>query len=91
MEQFPQGVAIAYSIIPVIPSLEEPLRTEVRVAFADSIAVIWRVMIGIAGIGFLVSLMMKGLPLHTQVDERWGLEEGRKGRNQHEMLSVTQV
>ena len=85
IEQFPQGVAIAYSIIPVIPSLEEPLRTEVRVAFAESIAVIWRVMVGIAGMGFLSSLAMKGLPLHTQIDERWGLEEAGKTKDPHEM------
>lgn len=75
LTKFPQGVAISYSIIPIIPTLEEPLRTQVQVAFADSIAVIWKVMTGIAGLGMLASLAMKGLPLHTQVDERWGLEE----------------
>lgn len=74
LEAFPQGVAIAYSVIPTIPSLEEPLRTQVRIAFADSIAVVWRVLLGIAGMGFLASLAMKSLPLHTQVDEQWGLE-----------------
>ncbi|GJE88880.1 MFS general substrate transporter [Phanerochaete sordida] len=75
LQTFPQGVAVAYSIIPVIPSLEEPLQTQVREAFADAIAVVWRVMIGIAGIGFLASLAMKSLPLHTQVDRKWGLEQ----------------
>lgn len=75
LAEFPQGVAVAYNIIPVVPSLEEPLRTQVREAFADSLAVIWRVMTGIAGLGLLSSLGMKGLPLHSQVDERWGLQE----------------
>ena len=75
LQQFPQGVAVAYSIIPVIPTLEEPLRTQVRVAFAESLAVVWRVLIGISGLGLLASLPMKGLPLHTQVDTQWGLEE----------------
>ena len=32
-------------------------------------------MIGIAGIGLLSSLAMKGLPLHTEVDRKWGLQE----------------
>lgn len=73
--QFPSGAALAYSAIPTIPTLEEPLRTEVRQAFAESIRVIWQVLTGISGLGLLCSLPMKGLPLHTQVDENWGLEE----------------
>ena len=32
-------------------------------------------MLGISGIGVLAALLMKGLPLHTHVDEQWGLEE----------------
>ncbi|KAF7799682.1 hypothetical protein EIP86_010922 [Pleurotus ostreatoroseus] len=76
---FPEGVSIAYSSIPVINSLEEPLRTQVREAFAQSIAVIWKVNIGIAGLGLLSSLAMKGLPLHTEVDDKWGLEDNDLG------------
>ena len=73
--------------------LEEPLQTQVREAFADSLAVVWRVMIGIAGMGFLSSLAMKSLPLHTQVDEKWGLEQdiaNGKGGSGHEMESQVQ-
>ena len=79
VEKFPGGVAIAYSAIPVIPSLPEPFRAEVRKAFADSLAVLWRVCIGITGMGLLASLPMKALPLHTQVDERWALEDAGVG------------
>lgn len=75
IEQFPGGVSIAYAIIPVIPELEEPLRSEIRTAFAGSLTVVWQVMAGIAGIGLLSSLFMKGLPLHTQTDENWGMED----------------
>lgn len=39
---------------------------------------VWRVMVGVAGAGLAVSLFMKGLPLHTQVDERWGMERGKR-------------
>ena len=51
---FPQGVAVAYSAIPLVPALEEPLRTQVREAFADALAVFWRVMAGVAGLGLLL-------------------------------------
>lgn len=59
----------------MIAELEEPLRSEVRDAFGDSLAVIWRVMAGIAAAGLAASLFMKALPLHTEVDKRWGLED----------------
>ena len=41
---------------------------------------LWLVMIGIAGLGALAALLMKSLPLHTQIDERWGMEEMSRSR-----------
>ncbi len=87
---FPKGVSIAYASIPVIKDLEEPLRSEVRRAFTDSIRVIYQVLIGIAGLGFLVSLPMKALPLHTQVDERWGME-GENGRSRSDEIALSEA
>ncbi|KIP07377.1 hypothetical protein PHLGIDRAFT_105716 [Phlebiopsis gigantea 11061_1 CR5-6] len=72
------SIALVYSVIPIIPTLDEPLKREVQDAFAGSIAVIWQVLIGISGLGFLASLAMKGLPLHSNVDERWGMNEESK-------------
>ncbi|KAJ7146731.1 iron permease, partial [Mycena epipterygia] len=72
--QFPQGTAIAYSIIPLIRTLPEPLKSEIRVAFADSLRVVWQVLIGVSIIGLLASLAMKRLPLHTDVDKKWGIQ-----------------
>ncbi|GJE88942.1 MFS general substrate transporter [Phanerochaete sordida] len=80
VDSLPGGVSIAYSVIPVIPTLSEPLRTQVRVAFADSIRVLWQVTIGIAGLGALGSLLMEGLPLQTHTDETWGIEDKAKGQ-----------
>jgi len=74
-EQFHGSSAIAYSIIPLIPSLPEPLKTEVRVAFGNSVRVIWQVLIGIAGLGLLFSLGMEQLALHSKTDDKWGLED----------------
>ncbi|TFY81266.1 hypothetical protein EWM64_g2741 [Hericium alpestre] len=81
---FPQGTAVAYSVIPVIPSLDEPLRSEVRAAFAGALRVLWQVLIGFGGLGLLVSLGMKGLPLHTSVDRNWGLNEDGSKRQSPE-------
>ncbi|KAI0683357.1 MFS general substrate transporter [Cytidiella melzeri] len=78
--QFPDGVGLAYAAIPQLKTLEEPLKTEVLIAFAESVRVIWQVMIGITVFGLLASLPMKALPLHTQVDARWGMVEGIRQR-----------
>ncbi|KIM90095.1 hypothetical protein PILCRDRAFT_1464 [Piloderma croceum F 1598] len=71
----PAGVELAYAIIPQLGSLSEPLKGEVRAAFADSLKVLWEVMIAVAGVGFLSALIMKELPLQKVTDEDWGLRE----------------
>jgi hypothetical protein len=73
--QFPPGFEIAYAAIPAIRELEGPLRKQVQAAFADSMAVIWQVMIGIAGLGFLLSLLMAEVPMDTTVDQSYALKE----------------
>nr|VWO95841.1 N-acyl homoserine lactonase (AHL-lactonase) (Acyl-homoserine lactonase) (EC [Ganoderma boninense] len=75
LEEFPEGVAIAYALIPQIPSLSEPLKSGIQEAFSRSLQVVWEVLIGISTIGFLSSLLMKGLPLQTTLDENWMLED----------------
>lgn len=74
LAQLPGGVSIAYSLVSVIPTLPEPFRSEVQLAFARSIGVIWQVMIGVSAIGAVASLFMRGVPLNTKVDKDWGLE-----------------
>ncbi|KAF4564077.1 hypothetical protein EYR36_003328 [Pleurotus pulmonarius] len=79
---FPQGTAIAYAVIPAISALDEPLKSEVRGAFAESLRVLWQVLIGVCGMGLVASLFMRHLPLHTSVDREWGMEERGKDRVQ---------
>lgn len=81
LDHFPGGTSIAYSIIPVIRDLPQPFKRDVQVAFAESLGVFWLVLIGVSGIGLLVSLFMKGLPLHTAMDRNWGLEAEAKAKD----------
>ena len=76
---FPQGTAIAYAVIPLVSTMEQPLKDEVQNAFAGSVGMIWKVLIGIGGLGLISSLPMKQLPLHTGVDKDWGLLQLEKG------------
>lgn len=66
---------IAYAAIPSIPDLPEPLREQVREAYADSLRICWVTMAGLAGIGLLASLFIHDLPLATATDAKWGLKE----------------
>ncbi|KAH9886044.1 iron permease [Cubamyces lactineus] len=74
----PPGHDLAYSAIPAIPALPEPLQREVRDAFAESFRLVWRVMLGFCGAGLLSVALQKHVPLHTKMDDRWGLEEEEK-------------
>ena len=73
--QFPQGVEIAYALIPIIPTLEDPLRTDVRIAFATSMSIVWKAMLGISAGGLLTTFLLKEIQLHTAKDDRYGLEQ----------------
>ncbi|KAK7442238.1 hypothetical protein VKT23_016208 [Stygiomarasmius scandens] len=75
LNQFPGGTSIAFQIIPIIHTLDAQLRDEVETAFAESLAVVWQVCIGIAGLGLLTSFMMGHYQLHTTTDENWAMEE----------------
>ncbi|KAJ7074727.1 MFS general substrate transporter [Mycena amicta] len=48
---------------------------EVQKAFAESLGVMWGVLAGLAGVGLVASLCMKGLPLHSRLDENWTLQD----------------
>ena len=74
MSQFPGGVEIAFAAIPVIRDLPEPLRTQVRVAFADSMSTIWKAMAGISALGLLSVFILKEIPMPTHKDDKYGLD-----------------
>jgi hypothetical protein len=78
----PADTALAYATIPLIETLPEPLRTEVRIAFANSLKVVWKVFVGISGVGLLSSLLMRSMPLHTAIDEDWALAQTGDKKNE---------
>ncbi|THH28362.1 hypothetical protein EUX98_g5826 [Antrodiella citrinella] len=73
LSQFPDGLEIAYAAIPIIGDLQEPLRTEVRVAFAESMSVIWKTMIGISALGFISLLFLQEIKMALHTDATYGL------------------
>lgn len=72
---FPDGVEIAYAAIPAIRRLDDPLKSQVRAAFASSMSVIWKTMIGVAGLGLLTVALLQEVPMKAVTDERFGLQD----------------
>ncbi|KAI0722370.1 Mfs1.2 [Cerioporus squamosus] len=88
LSQLGSSIDLSYAAIPIIPTLPQPLKDEVRRAFGESIAVVWKVMVGVLGIGFLASLAMRDVPMHAKVDTKWGIEDrGEQGENELTALS----
>ncbi|KAF8322732.1 MFS general substrate transporter [Clavulina sp. PMI_390] len=74
---FPHGVEMSYSIIPIVRELPEPLKSQVRQAFAISTANIWYTMVGLGGVGFIAAFFVKSYVLHSFTDKEWALEDAR--------------
>jgi hypothetical protein len=55
--------------------LEQPLKNEVQKTFGEALKVVWQVVLGIAVAGFVSSLGMRQLKLHTNIDQDWGRED----------------
>jgi hypothetical protein len=81
LQRFPSGVEISYAIIPLVKTLPEPLQSQVKAAFADSISLIWLWVVGISGAGLLTALPMQQMHLNTSLDEKWGLENENSGES----------
>ena len=43
-------------------------------AFATSMAMVWRAMVGFSAGGLLALLLMREVPMQTHTDEKYGLE-----------------
>ncbi|KAF8327395.1 major facilitator superfamily domain-containing protein [Cantharellus anzutake] len=78
LSQFSSGVEISYSIIPSIKFLPEPLRSQVKDAYAKSTKNIWVANIILGGIGLLLALLMRDVALRVETDENWDLSSAQR-------------
>ncbi|ORY88553.1 iron permease [Leucosporidium creatinivorum] len=85
----PGGLPSAFSAIPTIKHLPQPLQDEVRQAFARSIRIIWFVVIPFGGVGLILSLFMRSIKLQTQTDENWGVRERRQSNDPEKTVELS--
>ena len=72
----------------MISSLPEPLRSEVRVAFANSMATVWRAMLGFCAAGFLTLFLLREVPMQKVTDETYGLQKGEQEAGNAEAVEL---
>ncbi|KAL1937975.1 hypothetical protein VTO73DRAFT_12725 [Trametes versicolor] len=77
-DTLPKDQEYAYQLIPTIPSMLEPQKSEVRAAFADGTKLIWQVMIGLSVAGLLTCLLMREEEMKTEMDETWAVVDKAK-------------
>ncbi|KAJ7670009.1 hypothetical protein DFH06DRAFT_981308, partial [Mycena polygramma] len=75
VKELPDGSDFAYAALTRIAALPEPLQHEVKVPFGEGISAIYRVMIGVAALGFVCPLFMKEVPMRGKVDPKFALKE----------------
>ncbi|RPD58543.1 MFS general substrate transporter [Lentinus tigrinus ALCF2SS1-6] len=73
---FTGHVELAHAAIPLIAGLADPLRRQVRVAFADSLKLVWDVMLGVSALGMLPGVLMREVRMERVTDDRYGLRTG---------------
>lgn len=80
------GAEIAFAIIPVINTFEEPLKTQIKEAFAPSMSTIWKTMIGISKTKLITLISINKVPMNAHTDERYSWEvntrEEKRGKDE---------
>jgi hypothetical protein len=57
---------------------QEPIRSEVRNAFTDSLRILWVVLAALGALALVPTLFMKVFALSQVTDENWGMKEEKK-------------
>ncbi|KAJ7573867.1 MFS general substrate transporter [Mycena floridula] len=89
LPDIPNG-SLAYSLIPLIAQFPEPLKSEVKHAFFQSMRLIWIVLEAFCAAGLISFFFMKDVPLRTTVDKKWGIKEA-KGNSSNSETPAAQV
>jgi hypothetical protein len=79
--------SLEFALITTLNNLPPPVRNTLRAAFADSLRTVWIVFLGVAVAGLISSLFMRGLQLHTAVDEKWALRQEDQSREVEKITS----
>ncbi|KAI0746387.1 Mfs1.2 [Daedaleopsis nitida] len=75
---------VAYAVVPLIASMAQPEKDLTRRAFAVSLQIVWKLLIGVAAVGLVSSLGMKAVSLRAERDENWEMQQnGRQPSEVH--------
>ncbi|KAG8882578.1 hypothetical protein FRB97_008087 [Tulasnella sp. 331] len=71
------GAQVAYSLIPAVGTLVEPMQGQVRDALAEGMSTVWKVMFGVSMVGAVCVFFMKEFDMAEETDIIWGMVEKR--------------
>lgn len=60
-------------------SFPPPVRDQIVQTYSDALKLIWQISIAFSGINFLIIIFEKQVPLRTELETEFGLEDGGKG------------
>ncbi|KAM5438229.1 hypothetical protein McanMca71_007966 [Microsporum canis] len=79
------GEAYQHATAAFISSLVEPVRSETIGVFVEALRLVWYIATVFSGIAFLLALVEKEIPLRTELETEFGLEDkNQKGNNAEE-------
>ncbi|KAI0338621.1 MFS general substrate transporter [Trametopsis cervina] len=78
LARYSSGAELAYAVIPDIPALSPALREQTQRAFADSLHLVWTVMLALCGAGMVSVALIEDFTLRKTTDKKWGLQEKEK-------------
>ncbi|KAF9461629.1 MFS general substrate transporter [Collybia nuda] len=78
IQQFTSDEDITYIAIPLIKGLEEPLQRQCRQAFADSMHLLWKILLVLCAVGLLSVGLQRNIDLHSKTDSRWGMADKKE-------------
>ncbi|KAG9037477.1 hypothetical protein FRB95_005416 [Tulasnella sp. JGI-2019a] len=67
------GVQAAYSLIPAVHRLAEPMQSESREALAAGLRTVWKLMFGVSVVGAFCACFMEEIDMSEETHTLWGL------------------
>ncbi|KAJ9613457.1 hypothetical protein H2200_003399 [Cladophialophora chaetospira] len=75
------GRAYQYASASFVKSFDEPITVLLRGIYSDALQRVWEIAIVFAGIAFLLSCFEREIPLRTELETEYGMEEKKGNRS----------
>ncbi|KAF9461647.1 hypothetical protein BDZ94DRAFT_1167409, partial [Collybia nuda] len=78
IQEFTSDVDITYVAIPLVQDLPEPLQSQCRQVFSNSLHLLWKILLVLCAVGLLSVSLQRDIDFHTKTDSRWGMADKKE-------------